>query len=393
MKNKYSLFDKTDFGKIYKKMTANTGLITSLVQMQTDVGVNEHKAYETADYLIHRVALFEGCESLLCEDAEDVLDNFLTHSEKLQGYDRKLLLHQLYFGLHLYQDTDLMEQLREGATVDELFRDYYAVYGEDPGHCESFLERYIRREAGAFRVSPEVMKAMVKKLEKSDNLVAASAAMSEEGNCFKCIVAMNLYLNNQDTMSIDDAVSTACTDIEVEAVADAVARGQMAADAAHKILTALCIATILVALITLVGGIFAPQAMSLIISNADWLAMNAQAAAWEGMANMQLAEMAVTTGGSVLKSGLMGLSFNLFLCCGAASIAEDDIARFVGNLASRFHFYYSKNTHSAANDMETLAEIFAQTYAAENVARDAAEWAPEEELEEEEFQEDAVVLF
>lgn len=350
MKNEYRLFDKTDFGKIYNKMTENSGLIAALVQMQTDMGINERKAYETADDLSHRVAVFVGCESLLREDTEEVLDDFLAYSEKLQGYDRKLLLHQLSFGLHLYQDADLIERLKEGSTIDELFREYYAVYGEDPAYSEDFLATQIRREASAFCISPKVMKAIAKKLEKSDNLVAASAALSEEGNRFKCIVAMNLYLNNQDTMSIDDAVSTACTDIEVEAVADAVARGQMTADTAHKILTALCITTVLAALITLTGGLFAHD--------------------------MKLLE----------------LSRNLFLGIGVVAIVENAIAGVVGKLGSRYHFYYSKGTHSAADDLEYLANEFSQMYAAKNEERDTAAWTTEEDVEEEEVQEDHAVL-
>lgn len=393
MKNDYILFDKTDFGNIYKKMTADTGLVTALVQMQTDAGINEQKAYETADYLIHKVALFEDCMSCLRESTEDVLDDFLAYSQKLQGYDRKLLLHQLCFGLRLHQDASLIDRLKEGATIDELFRNYYAVYGENPAYSEDRLAIEIHRQASAFQISPEAMKAIVKNLEKSDDLVATSAVLSEDGLRFKCIVAMNLYLNNRDAMSIDDAVRTACTNLEVEAVADAVACGRMTADTAHKILKVVCIATVLMSLITLMGSFFAPQALGLITSNAEWIGLNAQAAIWEGMKNKKLADLAMSTGAKALESGLRGLSLNLFLGSGVVSLSENVIAEAVGKLASRFRFYYSKGTHSAAKDLEDLAYKFVQMNDDESEEQETAERAAGENLGAEEFQENSAVLF
>ncbi len=380
MKNEYELFDKTDFGKIYRKMTADCGLMTAIVQMESDEGINEQKAYELADELIHKMALHQGIENYVREDPENAMDDYLTGSKQLQGYDRKLLLHQLNFGLHLYQDADLIERLKEGSTIDELFREYYDNYGDDPAYSEDRLADEIRLQVSTFRIPPKAIKAIAKKLEKSDDLVADSAALSEEGLRFKCIVAMNLYLNNRETMSIDDAVSTACTDIEIEAVADAVARGQMATDTAHKILTALFIATVLFSLTAWVGGIFISQGVGVIPK----------------MLTIPYAELPLDmakTAVSALAASWKEISLNLFMGGGVIALTTDVIADAVGKLASKYHFYYSKNTHSAANDMSELSERFAQMYAAQDKEQNTAKWVAREGMKEEDFQEENTVLF
>ncbi len=359
MTNQHSLFGKTDFEAIYNNMTESSCLYDVLMQMQTDNGVDGQTAHQQADYLAHRVALFEGVRNSLCEDSEEVLDDILFSSKKLQSDDRKLLLQKISFGLHMYQDEDLIEQYNSGASPDELFSSYYAEHGDAVEYTADYLEYQLRREIASFRVSPKVMKAIARKLKWSDDLAATSAALSDEGNRFKCIVAMNLYLNNQDSMTIDDAVNIACTGIEVEAVADAVARGRMAADIAHKILSALIIATIFLGL-RCMCDVFG----EILSTPIDFAEVN----------------------------DLRNKSLFIWLLSGVLMATENKISEYVGKLASKYCFYRSKKLNSASDSIEALADSFAEINDGENINQYRPEWATDAEVEEE-LQSEGAILF
>ena len=54
-KNEYVLYSKQEFMEIYREISSDKGLLTALVDMQTKAGINERKAYETANELIGEV--------------------------------------------------------------------------------------------------------------------------------------------------------------------------------------------------------------------------------------------------------------------------------------------------------------------------------------------------
>ena len=94
-KNEYVLYSKQEFMEIYREISSDKGLLTALVDMQTKAGINERKAYETANELIGEVARFECTKELVQEETTAVLDDFLKCARNLQGYDRKVILHQM----------------------------------------------------------------------------------------------------------------------------------------------------------------------------------------------------------------------------------------------------------------------------------------------------------
>ena len=101
MKNQMELFHKGEFEMLYQNFAGDQDLMAVLAQMQTSHGIHGRKAWENADAMIRLVAAHESLSAMITDDAMDALDNFLNHSQCMTGYDRKVMLHQLYFGLKL----------------------------------------------------------------------------------------------------------------------------------------------------------------------------------------------------------------------------------------------------------------------------------------------------
>ena len=249
MMTEFAMFDKEGFAVLYREMREDEGLMTTLSQMQIKRGIPERKAFENANDMIRLVAEHEHLENMLCEDAEATLDQFLHASNKMSSYDRKVLLHQLYFGLKLYQDPELVDQLQDGVSMEKLFHDYYTRWGEDPSLTEALLEEKVRALIADHHISPQAMRVIARRLKRNANTLATSAALGEHGQRFKCVTAMELYLRNQDKLTMEEAVTAACTGVQTEALADAVSSGQIADDIAMKILLAAFTAALLTGII------------------------------------------------------------------------------------------------------------------------------------------------
>ena len=249
MKTEFTMFNKESFAALYRELREDEGLMTTLAHMQVERGIPERKAFENANDMIRLVAERENLEDMLSEDAKATLDKFLHESNKMGSYDRKVLLHQLYFGLKLYQDPELVDQLQEGVSMEKLFHDYYTRWGEDPSITEEMLEEQVNALIANHHISPQAMRVIARRLKRNANTLATSAVLGEQGQRFKCVAAMELYLRNQDTLTMEEAVNAACTSVQTEAVADAVSSGQIADDRAMKILLTIFAASLLASII------------------------------------------------------------------------------------------------------------------------------------------------
>jgi len=357
MNTQMELFTKGEFADLYRNIREDNGLLTAMRQMQMPYGITERKAYENADAVIRLVAAHENISNMLSEDALDVLDTFLKDSEKMSGYDRKVLLHQLYFGLKVCQDEALIEQVKEGTGENALFREYYNRCGDDPAITVEMLEEDIRKLMGNYRISPEAMRVIVRQMEKSQDLRATASALGQEGMRFKCVVAMDLYLRNQDTMTMDQAVNIACTNVQLQAAADGVSRGLITEERAQKIIFAVAVACILC---SIAMALYAPQIID--------LAVYADAIGEFEAVNALLAKHAsVTTVKDWFFIG--GMAFTLI---------SDKAAEWIGRIAANRTYVRSSAEANTAEAMEMMIdrmEAEAVETAAEPVIKEAAETA------------------
>ena len=339
-KNEYVLYSKQEFMEIYREISSDKGLLTALVDMQTKAGINERKAYETANELIGEVARFECTKELVQEETTAVLDDFLKCARNLQGYDRKVILHQMAFGLELYSDPAMLDKIKEGSTPDELFRAYYAAHGEDPALTEEVLEKNIRRKMEQFRLSPGALRTIAWKLGQSQEVLATAAALGEHHLRFQCVAAMDLYLRTADTIS----------------VADAVARGQMAAETASKIIITVCLTALILGGMVILSTHFIPGAVGTIIGNSSWGLLNSElgyAALSDGLTFM---ELGVGAGAAVLKESLVSTGMNLLFTGLGVGIFSDRIAAALGNICAKSNFLHRDYSPAVADGLNTLAD-------------------------------------
>lgn len=232
MENGVSFFDKTFHKDIYQNMIDEQklqSLMQTLIRMQTAEGLSREKAAATASACITAVTSCESIRSELAENTVPLVEEVLEQAEK--SHDAELLLHKLYFGLAVYPDFVASDSQ---LTVEELFWRYYNENKET--RTIEALKGDIRSALTDYRLTPEVMQVLVKKMEGSGDYLAAATALGEGGISFKCIAAMELYLNGADTMTIHEAANIACAGVEIQAAADAVGRGLITRDMAKKIL-------------------------------------------------------------------------------------------------------------------------------------------------------------
>ena len=355
MKNQMELFNKGEFEMLYQNFAGDQDLMAVLAQMQTSHGIHGRKAWENADAMIRLVAAHESLSAMITDDAMDALDNFLNHSQCMTGYDRKVMLHQLYFGLKLYQDDTLMERVKEGATESQLFREYFTRWGEDPSVTDQMLESDIREMMSRYHISPKAMKAIASRMEKNQDMLASASALGQDGQRFKCIVAMDLYLRGNGTMTMDEAVSTACTNVELGAVADAVSRGRITEERAKKIIAVVAICCILFSILM---AMFAPQILTAaahILVNPTWVAANSAAP--------QIAAQGVATAAAVAKASVMSAQNGLMLGGIAIAAVKNTASQWMGRLVANRTF-----VRASAADAAAAMDAMADRDEAENAA-------------------------
>lgn len=246
MTRNFTFFDKTFQQDIYQGMVdaEESGELSSvLVQMQIDAGVDRQAAEKNAQLCIKAVASCESVREEVESDAKTVVKSLLEDIENCSH--REQALHELYFGLTVYQDAENVRKIQNGISAEELFWRYYNANHEKKSVEE--LEADIYSALENYQLSAELLQTLANKMEKSGEYLATAAAIGEGGFAFKSVAAMELYLENP-AMTIHEAANMACAGVEMQAVADAVGGGMMDRSVAKKLLIAIGLAAAVIGL-------------------------------------------------------------------------------------------------------------------------------------------------
>lgn len=234
MKSMNGFLEKTLDQRIYQRLLDSNQsfhLTEILIAMQRNKGIDPAQAEENADVCINAVAHWESIHNGVYEDDGEV-GNLLLDSLSDKGEaERKLILYKLYFGL------TASPQEEDDAVLNERFWRYYEEQKNRknaPSIAE--LEDMIRQKLKNYYLTPETMRTIIRKMESSGDHLATAAALSQNGHSFKCLVAMELYLNSDNSISIPEAANIACRSVETQAVADAVSKGFLSREVAKKLL-------------------------------------------------------------------------------------------------------------------------------------------------------------
>ena len=331
----------SSFEQMYLRLRNDDGMMTVMSRMQVAYGIHERKACENAETMIRLVAAHENTANMLSEDALEVLDAFLTDSAFMSGYDRKIMLHQLYFGLKTYQDEELIEKIKEGASARDLFHEYYTRCGEDSTITEAMLEAEVRKMMGNYRISSKAMRHIVKQMERNQTLRATAAELGEEGMRFKAIVAMDLYLRNQDTLTMEEAVQIACTNVEYQAMSDGLSQGLITEEQARQILAVIMLLCILAAIAM---AFYAPY----LNEGLEYLCTEFAAGRLPLLSPQRLAEAKIARDRAIVAKEVLAYSgFGI-------AIVSEKVAVWMGKVAAKRTFVRSAEEADTAAAMENM---------------------------------------
>lgn len=250
-----NVFDSLNEERVYagyRDAKDGKALTEALVEMAKSKGMDFSDSLELSKKIMDSVYSYDNILEQVQEDVQSAMEQALAGLESMEPEDRMNAMRQILFGLHLASDEELLSRLDKGSSSEELFREACDKGVPYMPRKEDDLRKALLRKVTNLRLSPAALAQMGKKLSSSEDYVATSAAVGRKGYALKCVVAMDVYLRNKETMDIDEAVLATCETVEMEAIADAVRIGEIAEATAELLLLALTVA-ILIATIVLVG--------------------------------------------------------------------------------------------------------------------------------------------
>lgn len=250
-----NIFDSLNEKRVYagyRDAKDGEALTEALVEMAKSKGISFSDSLELSRKIMDSVCSCDNILEQVQEDVQSAMEHALAGLETIDLEDRMEAMRQILFGLHLVSDEELLSRLDKGSSSEELFREACDKGVPYMPTKEDDLRKALLRKVTNLRLSPTALTRIGKKLSTSEDYVATSAAVGRKGYVLKCVVAMDVYLSNKDTMDIDEAILAACETVEMEAIADAVRIGEIAEETAEFLLVVLSVA-ILIATIVLIG--------------------------------------------------------------------------------------------------------------------------------------------
>lgn len=242
--------------EIYRRMAeaaAGKDLLACLVAMQQEQGIGQAEAEANARRCMEAVAIHTSLTEALSENTMAVADKFFARLAKLPRERQMDALYQILFGLTIHSDPAAEAAMARGDTPEAL----YGAWREaaDPDRTAEELQEQIRQALAQYRLTPGLLRRLTKQMQGGTGCLAAAEALGEGGRNLKCLIAMDLWLRNRDSLTLECAAAQAATGVETQAVADALRRGVIARDVAKKILVILACAIMFFAILFCTTGL------------------------------------------------------------------------------------------------------------------------------------------
>ena len=251
MANFTDFFDKKGFSGFYSAMNADTSNYESVYNALSSRRMTDRKRAEVAESILTQVSAYEYAkQNVLNGESKQIFDNFMAGIETLEPTEKTKILLELDFGLDVYQNPDLTERIKEGAEIPALFEEYYGEFYKSGNPDTARLKDRVYDKLSNFSLSPKAMQLFTENLRNS-NVCVTCAAVSEQTERFKAELAARIFASDEN-MTVEQAVYTACTLSDSQAIADAVGEGIVAKEKAQRIIAnIICVATI----VSIVAGI------------------------------------------------------------------------------------------------------------------------------------------
>lgn len=245
-----NIFDSLNEERVYfgyRNTKDGKEIMDGLVTMAKNAGFCFNDSLELAQQIMDQVYTYDNVREQVQEDVRAAMEQVFSTLETLEPEARLDAMNQMLFGLNMVSDETLLEELDSGADPMVLFQESSGKYTVSAPNAEQNLREDILRKVSNLHLSPKALARMGKSIAASSDYVATSAALGRKGCALKCVVAMDLYLKNRNTMDVDEAVLLACETVELEAVSDAIRLGELSETGAEILTAAAFIVLIIIA--------------------------------------------------------------------------------------------------------------------------------------------------
>ena len=339
----------------FSALRQNISLTDCLISMQLNEGIDEFTAEANAEECMAAISVWDSVHSQISDNAMAVMEDLLKALARMEYDQRLTALQKIHFGLTVWEDPDSARLLEEGIPVDRLFWEHTEALrkaGTTPT-CEE-LEAQIRTALSAYSLSPACMRLLTLKMRCGAGYLASAEALGEEGRNLKCLMTMDLWLRNRDTMTLTEAAAEAATDVQTQAVEDALQRGYITRDVAKMILIAVGIT------LAVIGVIYIVQSLPAVASalSAIQTGVNPTGAPMSPLLRSLLEKQASQRHLGALT--FQGKGALLTLAGGAMALLSDKGADLIARLGDHFSHLIRK-TDKVSDTLDTLADTDVQS--------------------------------
>lgn len=246
MKNN-SVFNSENYKAFYTSITSNKDLATKLRNMIDDYKVSVDDKQALVEGCMNAVAKHQYVrDSVIDGNAMEILENALDNSGSTV-YERLHHLHQMNFGLNLFDDEDATKSIVKDVNVKNLFEDYMKNVAEDPV-SETELKSDIMKKMSHISLSPDCIIKYSEHINKHSDMLNSSIKLGKNSYETRCIVTMDEYLRG-NYFDISLAALAVCQKAEIQTVSHALTTGSIFKERADAMLEPIAIILLITALV------------------------------------------------------------------------------------------------------------------------------------------------
>lgn len=257
-KNTNSLFGAIDTMRINHQLSNlchGKELRAELIRLGK-AGRSEEESAALADRIMKEVLVYENVRETVEENTSGAVNELFAMMDTMEQKDRVLALDKILFGLECVSDDEAFARAVNAADAEALYRERHGEGPECSDETEDILKRKLLLKVENMNLSPKALQRLAGRFGNGEGWVATAAAFGREGYALKCLAAMDLIQRGGKEADVSEAVLTACVDVDMQAVADAVSRGQMVEKVALTVLKVATIAGLIILYCNFIHDIF-----------------------------------------------------------------------------------------------------------------------------------------
>jgi len=235
--NSFYTVSAADFYKDMKTVSGSENVRMGLATIAAEHNVAAEDSMRISKEIVDAVKQLNQCSIQVQEDTNEAMNKLFAELKNKSAETRIQIMDKMIFNIAVFSDENLLEQLENGKGLEELYNENCGKLPEANGENELILREKLMKQVESMSISPKAVRRMAKKAMKNNSYVSVAAEYARDSFNMKSTLAMEIYLENKDNMSVEEAVAIACGRITVEEAAKAVYSGQLTEKAASEIIT------------------------------------------------------------------------------------------------------------------------------------------------------------